>query len=82
MQNARDRRSLRQQLRPQVLYAHRLAFNGYEFYGQDSFKVKPNLTITYGLRWSLFSPPWETTGLQVAPLQPDRLLQGAGEQHG
>ncbi len=43
------------------------AFNGYEFYGQDSFKVKPNLTITYGLRWSLFSPPWETTGLQVAP---------------
>jgi len=25
------------------------AFNGYEFYGQDSFKVKPNLTITYGL---------------------------------
>jgi len=43
------------------------AFNGYEFYGQDSWKAKPNLTITFGLRWSLFSPPWETNGLQVSP---------------
>jgi hypothetical protein len=39
----------------------------YEFYAQDSYRLKPNLTITYGLRWSLFSPPWETTGTQVAP---------------
>ena len=41
--------------------------NEFEFYGQDSFRVRPNLTITYGLRWSLFSPPWETTGTQVSP---------------
>src|SRR5207249_564303 len=26
-----------------------------------------NFTMTYGLRYSLFSPPWETKGLQVAP---------------
>lgn len=39
----------------------------YEFYAQDSFRLKPNLTITYGLRYSLFSPPWETSGTQVAP---------------
>jgi Carboxypeptidase regulatory-like domain len=39
----------------------------YEFYAQDSFRMKPNLTITYGLRYSLFSPPWETSGTQVAP---------------
>src|ERR1700726_3763277 len=38
----------------------------YELYGQDSWRVKPNLTITYGLRWSLFPPPNETNGLQVA----------------
>ena len=43
------------------------AFDGYEFYGQDSWKIKPNLTFNYGLRWSLFSPPWETSGLQVSP---------------
>lgn len=41
--------------------------NWYEFYAQDSWRVKPNLTITYGLRWSLFPPPWETNGLQSAP---------------
>src|ERR1700674_1374338 len=41
--------------------------NWYEFYGQDSWRVRPNLTITYGLRWSLFPPPWETNGLQIAP---------------
>ena len=41
--------------------------NWYEFYGQDSWRVKPNLTITYGLRWSLFPPPWEVNGLQASP---------------
>jgi len=41
--------------------------NWYEFYGQDSWRVKPNLTVTYGLRWSLFPPPWEVNGLQASP---------------
>lgn len=39
----------------------------YEWYGQDSWHVKSNLTVTLGLRYSLYSPPWETRGLQVAP---------------
>jgi hypothetical protein len=39
----------------------------YEFYGQDTWRVKSNFTLTYGLRWSLFPPPWETNGLQTAP---------------
>jgi len=43
------------------------AANEYEFYVQDVFKAKPNLTLTLGLRYSLFSPPWETTGTQVSP---------------
>ena len=39
----------------------------FEFYAQDSFRIKPNLTLNFGLRYSLESPPWETTGNQVAP---------------
>ncbi len=45
----------------------RFGADEFEFYAQDAFRVKPNLTITYGLRYSLFSPPWETNGTQVAP---------------
>ena len=38
-----------------------------EFYGQDAWRLKPNLTVTYGLRYTLLQPPYETTGTQVAP---------------
>ena len=41
--------------------------NWYEFYGQDAWRVKPNLTLTYGVRWSLFPPPWEVNGFQASP---------------
>ena len=41
--------------------------NWYELYGQDSWRMKRNLTVTYGLRWSLFPPPWEVNGLQASP---------------
>ncbi|HXI90826.1 MAG TPA: TonB-dependent receptor [Blastocatellia bacterium] len=41
--------------------------NEFEWYGQDSWRVKPNLTLTYGLRYSLYSPPWELNGNQVSP---------------
>ena len=47
----------------------RFGEDSYEMYAQDSWKVKPNLTVTLGLRYSLFSPPWETNGLQVEPTQ-------------
>src|SRR5712692_5252264 len=39
----------------------------YEFYGQDSWRIKPNLTVTFGVRWSLFPPPWEVNGFQASP---------------
>ncbi len=38
-----------------------------EFYAQDKWQVKRNLTVTYGLRYTLLQPPYETTGTQVAP---------------
>jgi carboxypeptidase family protein len=39
----------------------------YEWYVQDVWHVKPNLTVTAGLRYTLLEPPYETTGTQAAP---------------
>lgn len=39
----------------------------YEGYVQDSWRVKPNLTVNYGVRWSTSTPVYETNGLQVVP---------------
>ncbi len=43
------------------------ATDDYEAYIQDSWRLRPNLTVTAGVRYSLYSPPYETGGLQVAP---------------
>jgi hypothetical protein len=45
----------------------RYASDEYEWYVQDTWRVRPSLTITLGVRHSLYSPPWETNGNQVAP---------------
>jgi len=39
----------------------------FETYVQDSWRIRPNLTFTYGLRWTLLQPPYEKNGDQVAP---------------
>jgi len=44
----------------------RYGLDSYEFYGQDTWRIKPNLTLTYGLRWSFFPAPWETDGFQAS----------------
>jgi len=44
----------------------RYGLDSYEFYGQDTWRIKPNLTLTYGLRWSFFPAPWETNGFQAS----------------
>ncbi len=38
-----------------------------EMYAQDKWSVTPNLTLTYGLRYSLLQPPFENAGNEVAP---------------
>jgi len=34
-----------------------------EFYGQDEYRIRPNLTLNYGLRYSLFMAPTYGNGL-------------------
>jgi hypothetical protein len=41
--------------------------NEFEWYAQDAWRLKPNLTITFGLRHTLLQTPWETKGQQVKP---------------
>jgi len=41
----------------------------YEAYAQDSWRVRPNLTLTYGLRYSTSTPVYEADGLEVKPTQ-------------
>jgi len=41
--------------------------NELEGYLQDSFRIKPNVTLTYGARYSLLQPTYEINGNQVCP---------------
>lgn len=52
---------------PGTPVARVLASDEYEVYLQDSWQIRPNLTLTGGVRYSLYSPPYEANGLQVAP---------------
>ena len=49
-----------------LIQRHFHSFEG-EWYVQDAWRMKPNLTVTFGLRHSLLQPPYETNGNQAAP---------------
>jgi len=50
------------------------ATQAYEEYIQDAWKIRPHLTLTLGLRYSLERPVYETKGFEVQP----GLLQASG----
>ena len=52
---------------PGTAVAREIGSDEYEWYIQDAWQLRPNLTITAGLRYSLYSPPYEVNGYQVAP---------------
>ena len=39
----------------------------YEMYAQDTWRVRPDFTLTFGLRYSLDRPVYEANGLEVKP---------------
>lgn len=48
------------------VYRHFKA-NEYEGFVQDAWRIRPNVTITVGLRYTYLQTPWETSGQQVTP---------------
>ncbi len=41
--------------------------NEYEYYLQDQWQIRPNLTLTFGMRHTILQTPFETSGQEVAP---------------
>lgn len=50
-----------------VLIPRDFKANELESYIQDSWRVKPNLTLTFGLRYTFLQAPYEVNGQQVQP---------------
>ena len=50
-----------------ALVSRKFKANEVEFYVQDAWRARPNLTLTYGLRYTLLQTPYEVNGQQVQP---------------
>lgn len=45
--------------------AREFATQEYDVYAQDSWKIRPHLTLTYGLRYTISKPVYEKNGFEV-----------------
>lgn len=52
-------------LAPGTGKARTYAYNEYEFYAQDNWRVRNDLTFNMGLRYHLYPAPWERNGFQA-----------------
>lgn len=44
-------------------------YNEFEIYAQDVWRIRPSLTLTYGLRWEYHAVPYEANGFEGLPDQ-------------
>src|SRR5258708_2046293 len=57
---------------PAVFQADALVSQNFSFYGEDTWKISPRLTATYGLRWDI-NPPLKGKNLSNDPFTIDGL---------
>ncbi|HZG53675.1 MAG TPA: TonB-dependent receptor [Pyrinomonadaceae bacterium] len=56
-----------------TLFLFDARYNEYDFYVQDTWKIRPNLTLDYGLRWEPKTAPQVGGGKNI--LRPDRPIR-------
>ncbi len=54
-------------LPPGEWVSHQYLTNEAEYYAQDRWNLKPNLSLTFGLRHTLMQVPYERNGQEIAP---------------
>jgi hypothetical protein len=64
------------QQRVTLLHEAQLYTDGWQVYGQDSWRVTPNVTLNYGLRYEYFTPMLDRNGLltNIDPATGERIL--------
>ena len=65
---------------PGTRFFYEAHYPEYDFYGQDSWKIRPNLTIDYGVRWEVRLSPRAPDNIILRPEQAVRVGEAPTNQ--